>query len=503
MKKFDRNIGKVILLSLDGNAFSFGTNSIAAYLRNQKYNVDIIHCVPEEETNNKGIAFQLLSKKQLQILLQHCGSALVVGISIVTTHYLNCAIQVQNFLKENVNCPIVWGGVPVICDPEFYLKYSQFVCTGEGEIFMNEFLSRLVKGESIYAVRGMAYRTLDGKIIYNPQIPLVDVNNIPLPLFNLDDHYILRKHIVSLRQDPTSFIDSNLAKGYRIFPIRGCPFNCTYCSNNKLSKVLKGRSKKVRKLRSELVINELLSAKRMIPELDKIMFYEDDFFVRTEEELGTLISYYKEKINLPISTNGTISNISENKIKIIQNSKIGIEFIKIGLQTGSERINKEIFRRPFNKKEYLNKIEMLCKRKVPVILDIISDNPYENRTDKMESIKFLIELSKRLSKINASWKYLSYMDHKLMYYPGTDLYNRAIEDGTISKKYIKEVLLSRKTTRTKEDIDTEKIIIVLFRYSLKYKFVLHLLKLISCPLIYVRVPLDKILKRIPQRFLGT
>ena len=56
-----------------------------------------------------------------------------IGISVLTTHYLNRAIQINDYMNEKLNIPVVWGGVPVICDPEYYLQHCDYVCTGEGE----------------------------------------------------------------------------------------------------------------------------------------------------------------------------------------------------------------------------------------------------------------------------------------------------------------------------------------------------------------------------------
>ena len=60
------------------------------------------------------------------------------------------------------------------------------------------------------------------------------------------------------------------------------------------------------------------------------------------------------------------------------------------------------------------------------------------------------------------------MDHKLMYYPGTELYNRALTDGIIKDDYIDKVLLTRKTTRDKrEDTDNDAFILALFGWAVK------------------------------------
>ena len=467
---------KIVLISFGANVFNFSVNSMAAYLRELGYNTNIIQCIPINSTDDT--AYGKLSKEQLEILAHNCKNALIIGISIVTTQYLNLAIQVNDCLKTATSSTIVWGGVPVICDHEFYLRYTDYICVSEGEYFLEELLKHIKQNKPIETVKGIAYRDSENKIIVNPAIPLVDINSIPLSLFNIDNHFILKNSLTSLRDDLSPLINQSLAKGYRIFSIRGCPFRCSFCSNNQLSRVLKG-IKKLRKLKNDMVIKELLEAKKMIPGLNKITFSEDDFFSRSEGELSDLLSKLREKINLPINISATIKNISEKKIELMQNFSIELESIKIGLQTGSERVNREIYKRPFIKDEYLDKLEMLAKRNIPVVMDVISDNPYENLEDLNEKLEFFIDLSTRLSKIKDVWKNLMYLDHKLMFYPGTDLYNMAIKDGIITKNYINDILLSRRTTRKDKEVDIDKIILSLFKYSLKFKFLLSIMRLIK------------------------
>ena len=467
---------RVALISFGGAMYQHSTRSIAAYLRGKGYKVSIIQCVSHNDNDDR--YFTLLTKVQLEELAKHCKGMLAVGISVLTTHYVNRAIQVNDYLKKAIKAPIVWGGIPVICDPGFYLNSADFVCTGEGEIFMEEFLGNVQKNEPLNKTRGIAYRSGNGEIIRTTPIPLVDVNNIPIPVFNLDEHYILGKHLVSLREDPSELIKQTKSRGYRVFPIRGCPFKCSFCCNNKLTEVFKGQ-KLLRTRRTDLVIEELLKAKEMIPEMNIVWFEEDDFFSRTDEELEDLMKMYKKDIDLPISFFATIKRTNERKLNILKYNNVKIERIKMGLQSASRRVNREVYRRSFNREEYLEKLPMLARRKISTLIDIISDNPFENVYDKIESLDFFIQLSSNLKGIKDANKYLTYMDHKLMFYPGTELYNRSLNEGLISKDYISDTLLKRTTARKEKEIDIDKIILVLFRISLKHKKIVLIMKLMK------------------------
>ena len=137
----------------------------------------------------------------------------------------------------------------------------------------------------------------------------------------------------------------------------------------------------------------------MVPEINIVWFEEDDFFSRTDEELEDLMKMYKKDIDLPISFFATIKRTNERKLNILKHNNVKIERIKLGLQSASRRVNREVYRRPFNREEYLEKLPMLARRKITTLIDIISDNPFENIYDKIESLDFFIQLSSNLKGI--------------------------------------------------------------------------------------------------------
>ena len=89
---------RVALVSFGGAIYQHSTRSIAAYLRGKGYKVSIIQCVSHNDNRH----FTLFTKVQLEELAEHCKGMLAVGISVLTTHYLNRAIQVNDYLKKSI-----------------------------------------------------------------------------------------------------------------------------------------------------------------------------------------------------------------------------------------------------------------------------------------------------------------------------------------------------------------------------------------------------------------
>jgi anaerobic magnesium-protoporphyrin IX monomethyl ester cyclase len=101
---------------------------IGAYLRHAGFKVTTIHC-----EGKKDAVFNLLPQESLDALAEYCSDCDLVGISLLTTHQLNRAIQINDHLKKATKAKVLWGGVPVICDPAFYLQYADYICIGEGQ----------------------------------------------------------------------------------------------------------------------------------------------------------------------------------------------------------------------------------------------------------------------------------------------------------------------------------------------------------------------------------
>ena len=492
-KIVNRNSRKMVLFTLGGGIFSFSANSIAAYLREKQYQVTIINCVPPV-TNDAGTVFLTMSDEQLEQMTGLCDDAIAFGISLVTVHQVELAAQINDYLKNLSDAPIVWGGVPVISDPAFYLQHADYVCTGEGEIFLHEFLKQIEQGLPLHHVRGMAYRTADGNMVTNPSIDMVNVNEIPLPLLDMDNIYLLNPSgLVSGKEHRDEVLQQAVKKyGFRVFQVRGCPFRCTFCANSTLAEANKGQYK-LRGFTPERIVEELLEAKRLVPGLEKVMFYEDDFLARTLKDFKELIDHYNKHIGLAINANATMRQVSEEKIDYVLDSGVKFDFLKIGLQSASQRVNKELYKRPFKRQEFLDKLPMLLHRKIPVIMDMIAENPFETVADKAENLEFFADLSENLSEVHEPWKYVAFMDHKLMYYPGTPMYVQALENGYIDENYVEDVLLKRKTTRTKRDFDIDKITLGLFNLSLKHKKVVWTLRLLTFkPLLWLVIKTLKV-----------
>jgi len=426
---------KIGLITFTGDLFSFGIRSIEAYLRKLGHEVLTINCTSKEDNY-----INLLTEFQLRMLAEKCKDVDVIGISLISIHSTNRLKQVYDYLKGNCNSTIVIGGVPVTLNPRMFLEFAEFVCVGEGETFFPHFLNSKNNSE----VPGLGYKSSDGNVYINAKLPYIDINQIPIHRFDFKNTYILNEQgIHSLYEKPEILYKFTNSKGYRIFQSRGCTLACTYCCNRQLKNIFKGHGKHLRHYRIERIIEEIEYAKNIIPNLKRVKFMEDDFASWQSADLKMLIKEYQKRISLPFSFYATPYTLTTEKLNILIDNKAQIEWIKVGLQSASEKVSKQIYKRAFNKSKIINIIEQITSHNIFLRLDMILQNPYESYSDRAESIDFFYDLGQKLKKTSQSYKLIEIGLFSLTFYPGTELYNKAMKDGIINNDYIDDVLLSK------------------------------------------------------------
>lgn len=447
-------MNKIVLIN-DSNFENLSVRYLGAYLKHQGYSIKTVHC-----GGKKDAVFNLLPDESLATLAEYCRNSDLVGISLMTTHQLSRAVQINNYLKRTVTAKIIWGGVPVICDPRFYLKYADYVCIGEGETV----LEQLLEGINHADIPGLGYRDDDYGIVLNSIPPLLDLNALPIPHLDVEDGYILRDgELIPLKKELNRLIR------YSVLSVRGCPYSCSYCLNSRLKKLFSKKGPYIRHISTSRVIEELKWAKKNLPSLKEIIFDDDDFFLRSEKKLKKLLNAYVQHIDLPVFfIQSNIKQITESKVQLIIDHGIQLGHFHIGLQSASHRTNAAIFNRDFNKKAFIRTIKMVASKQIKITLHVISDNPYENMHDKYESLLFYHDVIKEFKKVSTVDIPVEIYDHKLMFYPGAALYAQARQDGAIPADYIESVLLKRNTMRTHvDDIDNDAFLVNLFNSAVR------------------------------------
>ena len=188
----------------------------------------------------------------------------LTGLSFHTPYVKEAAREIRKILPQT---PIVVGGAGVSSDPGDVLKETSisYGVIREGEETFLKLVEALNANEDPLLVSGLAYKNKEGKLITNPEQPLIqEMDDIPFPAYDLID---VEKYFQSKKRTSQSpvFISKRLLP---ILTSRGCPFKCVFCHDT-LGKDFRHRS-------PDNIVNEIvwLKEKYNFEELEIV----DDIF---------------------------------------------------------------------------------------------------------------------------------------------------------------------------------------------------------------------------------
>lgn len=260
----------------------------------------------------------------------------IIGISLMEPQFKymeELCEDLQSYYKGFVIC----GGPHPTMDPETVLsvKGIDAVCIGEGEDALLELVEALEEGKAYTRIKNFWFKLADGTIVKNRLRNFKNLDELPpddKELFDL-------KKILPL-------------KNYQLEMMfgRGCVYKCTYCINdpyvrqyNNLSDGTVNVKEYIRVKNPDAVITEIKDTIQRHPEIKKIAFIDDNLLMYTEF-IKEFFQKYKEGIGLPFMCNSNPASLTANKAKLLKEA--GCDDIRFGLESGSERIKKDIMKRP-------------------------------------------------------------------------------------------------------------------------------------------------------------
>ena len=402
---------EITLISTSTFPSDQGIRTISSVLKKAGHKVNLVFMTLSEDYSRN------YTQKELFQLFKICCNSKLIGISSFASTSERAA-RIISFLRKKNNVPIVYGGVHATISPEDAIKYTDIICIGEGEQTILNLASAIENKKSINKIKNLWIKT-DKGVIKNPVRKLIDnLDSIPFPDFDIETHYVLERG--NLRK----FQESDLSGGIFFLTGRGCPYGCDYCSNSFFNKLYEGKRKKILRWHSpEYIISGILYMKKKFPHLGYFDIRDDTFSLRPLEDIKKFCNLYKEKVHMRFKCLTDPKTTSEEKIRLLIDA--GCTDIIVGIQ-GSEITNLNIYHRNQRDIDVLNAAKVLSKYKdrLAVMYDVITSNPYE----KPENIVSLIHLLQKMPKPF----FLSV--NNLVFFPGSQLYRRAVQDKIIKSK---------------------------------------------------------------------
>ena len=356
----------------------------------------------------------------------------VIAFSAVSPQYL----FMRNVLRDlqPFDAFTILGGQHATLAPECLeeLEGLDAICIGEGEYPLLELVEALEHGHSIDNIRNLWIKTKKGSIIRNPTRPFVK---------NLDELPFTDREIF----DYQSIVDSDFDTSLFMFS-RGCPYNCTFCSNHALRRKQGGKYVRLRSVDSCLQeIREVVTKYRV-----KVLYFNDDCFTYRQDFVEEFCDKYHREFSYPFDINVHPETLNEDiclKLK-----KSGCRRVSIGIESGSEKFRKEVLGRHQSNATILRAFE-LCRRFELVTKSFnIVGFPHESP----EIFQETIELNAR---INPDSFVLGIFEP----YPGTKLAEICKRKNLIDPKRSEKLFVGRTDTILNMPQFTRKQILHCFR----------------------------------------
>ncbi len=298
------------------------------------------------------------------------------------------------------------GGSHASLDPDSCIQADfDAVCVGEGEEPTLELVEQLESGRRPAGIPNLWIKR-DGEVEKNPTRPFRrDLDSLPFP-----DREMWFPWLAFPESRPSVLLG------------RGCPFQCTYCSNHALQRLAPGPYVRFRS--AENIIAELEEVTERIPASPDIYMEVETFGVNTRwaMELCEHLEAFNARREQPISF-GTNLRVTRNNHQgeLFQAlGKANFKFINIGLESGSERLRSEVLKRDYSNEDVIGAVRLARENGLQIGIYNLIGIPGETPADFRETIR-----------VNRACQPDWFLLSVFFPYPGTDLHRLASEQGLL------------------------------------------------------------------------
>lgn len=318
----------------------------------------------------------------------------IVGISAHTETYPN-ALKIAEIIKDiNPDVKIVLGGPhPSILPQEVLAEPTvDFIVVGEGEATMLELAEMVQAGTSEFAeIKGLGYKDASGTIHINERRPLLDPDQLPIPVRELF---------------PMEFYQDR----FNVLAARGgCPFKCPFCS---ASFIWSGK----RRARSP---QNIMQEIRFLMEHHgaEYIFFSDDIFTIDKKWVNEIMD---ELTNLPYPLEwGCATRVDMVTPELLQRmAETGCRAIQYGVESGCQKILDSV--KGIKKEQVLTAVKAATQVGIDIACSFMIPFPEDTVETIRETKEFIRQVAEAGSKVLLSFT---------SPYPGTYFYQNADQLG--------------------------------------------------------------------------
>ena len=374
--------------------FPYGIGTLSAHLKRHGHETDLLFIQDQISDDD---------------LLGKVGevSPGLIAFSTVTLQW-RFTVAYSRTIKKVFDVPIICGGPHPTYSPEAVIseKNINMLCIGEGEHALLDVVERLENGGDLSIIPNIWVKNEVGTIFRNDIRELIsDLDAIEFP----DREILPYQEIIDESKSEPIFITS-----------RGCPYDCTFCSNSAFKSLYRGKGKYVRQRSPENIIEEIAQMRERY-EFSTLNFY-DEAFGFNRKWLKRFCELYSSEHGYPFGAFIRAETMDRETFHLLR--KAGLTLIYIGVESGNESIRRETMNRHVDN----DRILQACRDAQAEGIQVWTFNMVGVPGETVDTIEETMELNRI---INPHFACVS------MYqpFPGTKMYEVCRENGYISKDY--------------------------------------------------------------------
>jgi anaerobic magnesium-protoporphyrin IX monomethyl ester cyclase len=329
----------------------------------------------------------------------------VVGISVICTAFIYDGMNAASLIRTaSPQSTVIMGGE----HPSFMAEETlrdcpaiDYICVGEGEVTLTEFLRAIEKQEDLSKVQGLAFLNEKGEFIYTGDRPMIeDLDSLPMPAYHL-----------ARMEHPYVTLPSEGPRGLVVNFSRGCSWDCSFCSESAFYK------KTWRRQSPKRIADELQILKE---KYNRTIFYVGDntFNVARDQGEGFIEEMLKRKTGQRFWLQSRADLIIRDEDLLEGYREAGVYQFMMGLEYHKDDILKDIRKRQ-TVDQARRAMELLKKHKLMVMATLLIGHWEETEEDRTEFLRFF-------------GKYVDHFGLNLITpLPGTPLFCQMKERGRI------------------------------------------------------------------------
>jgi anaerobic magnesium-protoporphyrin IX monomethyl ester cyclase len=366
---------------------------------------------PEQAVFNSRIVDRLFSLDAKIIARAVSLKPDLIAFSTFTNNYRWC-LKIAAGIRNISNLPIVFGGVHTTAATQTVLENDclDYAVIGEGEYAMLDLLeciSNKTPLSEMLQIPNLCLKHEGQTVINEPRPYISDLDALPFP-----DKQLFYAKVPMFEEI------------YTALSSRGCPYDCTYCSNSMYHKIYCHEKRHIRKRSVGNVLEELKQVKERGKA--KLILFNDEVFGTSLQWLEEFSERYPSEIGLRFFCSLHPGIVKEKTVELLKKS--GCWCVAIGVQSGSERIRQEIFNRHISNKQIIEAVLNIKKAGMLVYVDNIFGAPTETEQDLEECLKLYLTI--RPDRLQT---------FRLTYFPGTEIIKSGLQENCLTPQDVKKI----------------------------------------------------------------